>query len=121
MAACPIGKEIQKLKTVYRDNKVLSLLEKYKSKNKFHDYESALDSFAFKFGMTMLAQPVFNEAFEVTEYIPIVKLYPDNALNKEPEQLKFSGYKTRKKCEMVAAKELLHTLLKIDDPEKYLN
>lgn len=58
--------------------------------------------------MTMLAQPVFNDTYETVAYIPIVKLYPDNALKQESEPLRFSEYKTRKKCEEVATKELLH-------------
>jgi hypothetical protein len=121
MTSGSIEKEIKKLKAALPDNKILKLLEDYKKKNQYTDYESALDSFAFKFGITKLTQPVFNDQYQVIAYKPVVKLYDGNAINEKGEQVKFQEYKTKKKCEEVAIKELLHTLIQVSEPEKFLN
>lgn len=120
MISAYLDKEIKKLKALSPRHHILDLLDSFKLKHRYADYESALDSFAFKFGMTMLAQPVFNDSYETIAFVPIVKLFPENALQSEGEQLRFQEYKTRKKCVEVAAKELLYTLMRVPEPEKYL-
>ncbi len=104
-------------------NQIIKLLDTYKKEHGFINYNSALDSFAYKFGIGYVMVVVVDEKDEFYGYSPTIKYYPDNALDMPPqdEELYLNNvFKNKKEAEKLLAKEVIYRLMRVVNPEKYL-
>lgn len=115
-----INKEVSRLKKAFPNNKMLNLLDEFKKLKRYKTYEGALDAFAFKFGLGMVCPPLENSKGKFVGYVPMIKYYPDNALNFQNETEKFTPNKSLGKCYEYLTKEIIYRLMRVESPEKYL-
>jgi hypothetical protein len=105
------------------NNTIINLLDEYKIKNNIETYDSALDNFAFKFGVGMLHVPILNEKDKLVGYSPKIKYYPDNAFSKEAvdEKIYSNDIQTIEESEKLLTKYVIYKLMELRNPEQYLD
>ncbi len=117
----PEDKEIIELKKAIPNEKVLQVLERYKKEYGFADYYGALDSMAYKLGISWGNELIAdNTTNKDAGYIPFVNYSAENALYEPPgkRDLISGPYKKLADSKRFATKEIIYRLMRIENIEK---
>lgn len=104
------------------NNHIINLLDEYMREKNFSNYDSALDNFAFKFGISMIHLPFLDKKYKLIGYFPKIIYHPDNAFNKEAVEKKIYSNETYtlKESEKLLTKYVIYKLMELRNPEQYL-
>lgn len=77
------NKKVKEMKIENPSNEAILALENWMREKRKTDYYSALDSFAYQFGIGIFAEPHIKKSDDSVSYIPCLKYYPDNVFQEK--------------------------------------